>query len=94
MNVFHFLREMAGEIPYERRAIKGHIARQHIAAGLVEEERQDWLKYLEAERPASLMTIIWGKIRHAADSQAPNAICVLQQSECRKLLASTRPAEE
>jgi hypothetical protein len=49
MNTFEFLQEMAQEIPYERRTVKGMIQRQKAAAELLERERAWWLEGLEKE---------------------------------------------
>lgn len=49
MNIFEFLQEMAAEIPYEHRTIKGQLERVAMASQLLEEERQEWLYWLERE---------------------------------------------
>lgn len=49
MNVFRFLQEMSGQMPYEFRAIKGSLARNTTALALLEEEIKDWWSTLEQE---------------------------------------------
>ena len=49
MNIFEFLQEMAGEIPYEQRKVKGSYQRQECAAKLLEEQREEWLSWMDKE---------------------------------------------
>lgn len=49
MNTFEFLQELAGEIPYQKRRVKGHIAKEEVAARLLAKEREWWLSAMDKE---------------------------------------------
>ena len=53
----------------------------------------EWIEKFVDNAVQLRITDIWNRIRACADSDTPHRLIVLDRRDCRKLLASTRPAD-